>query len=140
MRLRPTLITTILGLSALSGSAAGAQILGEQSTLLTAYVTEQATVTLPSRGSALSFPSGAKGVTGSVGVRSHRSAEDFRNFRVTWSWLEGDSGVRAIPAARSRATLPISGSVKVDSALVLADTESPAASNTVQVKVESLEL
>src|SRR5688572_30101546 len=66
MRLRPALITTILSLSALSGTAAGAQVLGEQSTLLTAYVTEQATLSLPSQANTIMFPSGAKGVAGSV--------------------------------------------------------------------------
>ena len=135
---RKPLLSSVVGILALSSGAAGAQVLGEQTTMLTAYVTEQATLSLPSRASTVTLSSGKKGLAGSVGVKSHRGAEDFRNFRVTWSWLTFDTKGKAAHVVSRRALLPLSGSVDVGSNLAVPAADSPA--DSVRVKVESFEL
>src|SRR5688572_17779885 len=134
-----SVLSSVVGVLALSSGAAGAQVLGEQTTMLTAYVTEQATLSLPSRASSVSLASGQRALAGSVGVKSHRGAEDFRNFRVIWGWIPQQSGFSARPATSRRVILPLSGNIEAAGDLPLRSTDS-ADSSGVVVKIESFEL
>ncbi len=135
---RKSVLSSVVGVLALS-SGASAQVLGEQTTMLTAYVTEQATVALPNVASTVFFPSGRSAVSGSIGVKSHRGAEDRRNFRVTWSWVTPESGLNASPVASRQLSLPLSGNVEAIGSLSPKAADS-AGSNAVRVKLESFEL
>src|SRR5688500_16424792 len=119
-----SVLSSVVGMLALSSGAAGAQVLGEQSTMLTAYVTEHATLSLPSRASTVTLASGQRGLAGSVGVKSHRGAEDYRSFRVIWGWMPQESGLSATPATSRRVILPLSGNIEAAGDLPLRPSES----------------
>src|SRR2546430_16783296 len=79
LRAHSALLPSVFGLLALSTPASAQEIASGQ-TVLAAVVSEQATLELPTRASALSLPSGSK-VTGSaVRVTSHVGKDDSRSF------------------------------------------------------------
>ena len=138
MRTRSVLQPFVISLFVLAASSVSAQVVGsEQSTLLTAYVTEQATLALPTRAASVSLPTG-RIVSGSVGVKSHLGSGDARNLRVTWSWLQQKPTALTSFATYRNASLPTSGKIEVGTTLPLPK-DADADPKEISVKVESFE-
>ena len=133
-------LTAALGLLTICGGTATAQQIGsESSTVLTAYVTEQATLSLPTRVSTRGLIPGEGAVAASVGLTSTLLERDARSLRVTWSWASGRDPGASTRTLVQDTVLPLRGSVELGTALQLPRQARGDTSAHVRVRVESFE-
>ena len=139
MLARSTVVSSALAALALGSTPAVCQQLrSEQSTVLTALVSEQATVSLVARAADLRS-AGGRVAPGTVVIDSWLAESDARSLCVRWSWVSLAEPQRSFVLTSRAATLPLRDTVTLGSGTLLTSLGSVPRPVTILVKIESFE-